>query len=237
MIRCIAIDDEPLALKQLVSYIERTSFLQLVAACESAIIAMDFIRNEQIDLMFLDIEMPDLNGMEFYKSVENLPQVIFTTAYSQYAIDGYKVDAIDYLLKPIDYPDFLRAADKARALSEMKKQTVEKVRSDEHFLFIKSEYKIIRIEFKNIEYIEGMNEYVRIHLTGAKPIMSLMTLKSLENMLPDDSFMRVHRSFIVNLKKITVVERNRILFGDNKYIPVSDQYKEEFNNYIEKYFL
>lgn len=237
MIRCIVIDDEPLALKQIESYIQKTPFLEVVASLESALFASEVLKNEQIDLMFVDINMPDLNGMDFVKTLVNPPKVIFTTAYAEYALDGFKVDAIDYLLKPICFTDFLKSANKAKAWFEAHTTGSVQVRNNEEFLFIKSDYRIVRINFMDINYIEAMNEYVKIHLTGSKPIMSLISMKQLEQQLPVDRFMRVHRSFIVNLSKITIIERNRIVFDGKVYIPVSEQYKEKFQDYVNKNFI
>lgn len=237
MIRCIVIDDEPLALKQIESYIQKTPFLEKVAILESALLASEIVKNEQVDLMFVDINMPDLNGMDFVKTLINPPKVIFTTAYAEYALDGFKVDAIDYLLKPICFTDFLKSANKAKAWFETHTTGSVQIKNDDEFLFLKSDYRIVRINFKEISYIEAMNEYVKIHLSGSKPIMSLISMKQLEQQLPTGRFMRVHRSFIVNLSKITVIERNRIVFDGKVYIPVSDQYKEKFQDYVNKNFV
>ncbi len=237
MIRCITIDDEPLALKQIASYIEKTPFLQLVSTCESAIEALEVLQNESVDLMFVDINMPDLNGLDLVKSLNNPPKVIFTTAYSEYAIDGFKVEALDYLLKPISYSDFLKSANKAKQWFNLVENTVEELKTDNEFLFIKSEYKIVRINYNDIKYIEGMREYVRIHLEGNKPIMSLLSIKLLEAQLPANKFMRVHRSYLVNLSKITTIERQRIIFDNDVYIPISEQYKNKFQDYLDNNFL
>lgn len=237
MIKCIAIDDEPLALKQIAKYIEKTPSLDLAGQFESAVQAIPFLQENEIDLMFLDINMPDLNGMDFIKSIKNPPRVIFTTAYSEYAIEGFKVDAIDYLLKPISYDDFLIAAEKAKQRITPETNKNVHIESNEKFLFIKSEYKIIRINLADIKYLESMREYVRIHLDAQKPIMTLMSMKKMEEYLSDKIFMRVHRSFIVNLDKITTIERNRIVFDKDTYIPVSEQYKTKFQDYLENNFL
>jgi DNA-binding LytR/AlgR family response regulator len=237
MIRCIAIDDEPLALKQIESYIDKTPFLEKVALCDSALQGMEVLQSNQIDLMFVDINMPDLSGMDFVKTLENPPKVIFTTAYSQYAVEGFKVDALDYLLKPISYPDFLKSANKAKSWFETHQMGSIKVSNDEQFLFIKSEYRIVRINFNDIKYVEAMSEYVKIHLTNSKPVMSLLSMKSLEAQLPPVRFMRVHRSYIVNLSKISIIERNRIVFEGSVYIPVSEQYKSKFQRWLDKNFL
>lgn len=237
MISCIAIDDEPLALKQIVAYIEKTPYLQLVEKFESAFQAIDFLQSNQVDLMFVDINMPDLNGMDFVKSLNHSPKVIFTTAYSEYAIEGFKVDAVDYLLKPIGYSDFLKASEKARERFFNDKKEDASIQNNEQFLFIKSEHKILRINFDTIKYIEGMRDYIRIHLEGQKPIMTLAAMKNIKEHLPDELFMQVHRSFIVNLKKITTIERNRIIFDNSVYIPVSEQYKKDFQEYLDNNFL
>ena len=237
MIRCIAIDDEPLALKQIAGYIEKTPFLELVGLCESALHALELLERTAIDLMFVDINMPDLSGIDFVKTLENPPFIVFVTAYSEYAIEGFRVDAIDYLLKPISYGDFLKSANKVKTWYDAMQKKPSEVTSNKEFLFIKSEYKILRINFDDIKYIEAMSEYIRIHLVNSKPVMTQLSMKSIEDQLPEDKFMRVHRSFIINLSKISVIERNRIIFDGTVYIPVSDQYKSRFQNYIDKNFL
>jgi DNA-binding LytR/AlgR family response regulator len=237
MIRCIAIDDEPLALLQIASYIKKTPYLELTGQFESALKAIEVLENVPVDLMFVDINMPDLSGMDFVKTIENPPKIVFVTASSEYALEGFRVDAIDYLLKPISYIDFLKSANKVKTWFDSHPQKSDEIRSNKDFLFIKSDYKLLRINFDDIKYIEGMSEYIRIHLTNAKPVMTLLSMKSVEDKLPSDRFMRVHRSYIVNLTKISVIERNRIIFDGNVYIPVSDQYKSNFQNYIDKNFL
>lgn len=237
MIRCIAIDDEPLALQKIGGYIDKTPFLEKIALFESAFEAIERIQQEDIDLMFVDINMPDLNGMDFVKSLTNAPRVIFTTAYSEYAIEGYKVDAVDYLLKPIDYSDFLKAVEKARKRLGSEEQKAAVVKSNDKFLFIKSEYKIVRINLSDILYVEGMREYLRIHIQNQPAVMALMSMKKMEEYLPGEQFMRVHRSFIVNLEKVTAIERKRIIFGKDEYIPVSDQYKDAFQKFLDDNFL
>ncbi|HAM97492.1 MAG TPA: DNA-binding response regulator [Marinilabiliales bacterium] len=238
LLRCLAIDDEPLALKQIANYIEKTPFLELVTTCESPLEALDVLNKEVIDLMFVDINMPDLNGLDFVKLLEKHPLVVFTTAHSEYAIEGFKVDALDYLLKPIGYADFVKAAHKAKHFFELEQTHVkEEIRSNQEYLFIKSEYKIVRINFSDIKYIEGMREYVRIFTENNKPVMSLMSMKSIEAMLPPSDFMRVHRSFIVNLNKVTTIERQRIIFDGKTYVPISEQYKDKFQAFIDKNFI
>jgi len=237
MIRCIAIDDEPLALRQIVGYIKKTPFLELTGQCESALKAIELLENSTVDLMFVDINMPDLSGMDFVKALDNPPKIVFVTAYSEYAVEGFRVDAIDYLLKPISYGDFLKSANKVKSLFETLIHKSDKVNSNNDFLFIKSEYKILRINFDDITYIEGMSEYIRIHLSNARPVMTLLSMKAVDEILPSDRFMRVHRSYIVNLSKISVIERNRIVFDGKVYIPVSEQYKSGFQKYIDNNFL
>jgi two-component system LytT family response regulator len=237
MISCIAIDDEPLALKQMVSYIEKTPFLELKKSFYSALRAMEYINENQVDLMFVDIQMPDFSGLDFAKMVGTKSKIIFTTAYREYALEGFQLDAVDYLLKPIGYDDFLKTAIKTQERYFSVTEDDITVNHTEKFLFIKSEYKIIRIELQNIKYIEGMSDYVRIHMIDKKPIMALMAMKKIVEYLPRESFMRVHRSFIVNLQQVSVIERNRIVFDSDVYIPISEQYKEEFQHFLDANFL
>jgi two-component system LytT family response regulator len=233
MIKCIAIDDEPLALKQIADYITKTPFLELSEQFESALQAITFLQENEIDLMFVDINMPDLSGMDFVKSLDNPPKVIFTTAYSEYAIEGFKVNAIDYLLKPISYSDFLKSANKTKSWFKLHNEQPEQIKSKDNFLFIKTEHKIVRIKIDDIEYIESMREYVRIHLINEKPVMTLVRLKNIGQSLPNDIFMRVHRSYIVNLNHIKTIERNRIVYDNNVRVPVSEQYSENFSNFVK----
>jgi two-component system LytT family response regulator len=236
-IKCLAIDDEPLALKQISSYIDKTPFLETAALCHSAFEAMEFLANNEVDLMFVDINMPDLNGMDFVKSLTQKPQIIFTTAYSEYAIEGFQVDALDYILKPISYTSFLKSANKANTWFEMNHKQSESIQTTPDSLFVKSEYKMVRIFLSEIKYIESSNEYIQIHLVNDEPVTTLIRLKVMEEQLPKDKFMRVHRSFIVNLDRVKVIERNRIVFDHNVYIPVGEQYKENFQAFVDKTFL
>ena len=237
MIRCIAIDDEPPALKQITGYIEKTPFLELAGTCESGLSAIEFLEKNPVDLMFVDINMPDLNGLDFVKSLEDPPLVVFITAYGEHALEGFRVNAVDYLLKPVSYSDFLKSANKVKKLFDLMEQKPAEINVNKDFLFIKSEYKILKINVGDIKYIEAMSEYIRIHLVNAKPVMTQVSMKSIEEKLPSDKFMRVHRSFIVNLTKISIIERNRIIFDGTVYIPISDQYKSKFQNYLDKNFL
>lgn len=233
-IRCLAIDDEPLALKQISSYIDNTPFLENTGLCQSAFEAMEYLTKHEIDLMFVDINMPDINGMDFVKSLANRPQVIFTTAYSEYAMEGFQVDAIDYILKPISYSSFLKSVTKAKSWFELNQKLSEAIPTPQECLFVKSEYKLIKILLSEIKYIESANEYIQIHMENEQPITTLIRLKSIEEQLPKDKFMRVHRSFIVNLDKIKVIDRNRIVFDQKVFIPIGEQYKDNFQAFIEK---
>ena len=236
-IKCIAIDDEPLALEQISSYIQKTPCLDCVALCQSAYEAMEYLANNDVELMFVDINMPDINGMDFVKSLKKCPQVIFTTAYSEYAIEGFQVDALDYILKPISYAGFLKAANKAKTWFDLNQKQPETIQTTQDCLFVKSEYKLVRIMLTDIKYIESANEYIQIHLINDTPVSTLIRLKSIEEQLPKDKFMRVHRSFIVNLDRVKVIERNRIVFENKVHIPIGDQYKDVFQAFIDKVFL
>ena len=229
-LKCVIIDDEPLALNLLENYVQRAPFLELAGKYSSAVQAMNELAGKQVDLMFLDIQMPELNGLEFSKMVSPATRIIFTTAFDQYAIDGYKVNALDYLLKPISYADFLQAANKALKWFELLQQPREEIQS----IFVKSDYKLVQIELKDILYIEGLKDYVKIYEENSpKPILSLMSMKAMEDLLPASRFMRVHRSFIVQKSKIRVIDRGRIVFG-KVYIPISDSYKQAFQEYLSK---
>lgn len=236
-IRCIAIDDEPLALNVLEGYIQQIPELELLEKFTNPIKALEFLAKQEVDLLFVDIQMPDLTGLELTALLKNKPVLILTTAYSEYAVEGFKADALDYLLKPIDFPDFERAVGKAKDWIYTKRSSTMNIQANQDFLFIRSEYKIIRINFEEIKYIQGMSEYVRIHLTTGKPIMSLISLKSVESQLPESKFMRVHKSFIVNLQKINIIERNEIVYDDGTVIPVGPQYKEAFQAFLDKNFM
>jgi DNA-binding LytR/AlgR family response regulator len=235
-IKCVIIDDEPLALDVIAGHIAKTPFLELTEKFTHPVKAFEYLSANRIELVFLDIQMPDLSGLDLVNKLEYQPAVIFTTAYNNYALEGFRADAIDYLLKPVDYPEFLKAAEKARIWIQAKDKIIN-MKTDKEFLFIKSEHKIIRIDLKTIKYIEGMSEYIRIHRENARPVMTLLSLKSLEEQLPEDQFMRVHKSYIVNLKKISEIEGNLIICGDGITIPVSKLYKERFQEFINKNFM
>lgn len=237
MIRAIAIDDEPLALKLVTGYIERTPFMQFVAGFDNPISALEYLNQNQVDAAFVDIQMPDLNGTDFVRMLQGDTKVVFTTAFEQYALEGFKLDVVDYLLKPFGYEEFLRAALKIRERLQPNQLPQIQVESNNQFLFLKSDYKVRRINFEEIRYVEGLKDYVKVFLKGQpKPLLSLVTLKQLETRLPTDRFMRIHRSFIVNLGQIELIERHRIVFGDT-YIPVGDQYKDGFQDWVDRNFV
>jgi len=237
VINTIAIDDEPLALELVSGYIEKTPGLKLAGKFDNPLDASEFIIDNNIDLIFLDIQMPDLSGIEFARTMEKGPKVIFTTAYEKYALEGYKLDVVDYLMKPFSYEEFLVAVNKVRKLLSLEQQAASSIEANNQFLFLNSDYKIRRINFNDILYIEGLKDYVKVFIqNNPKPVLSLTSLKLLETKLPTEKFMRVHRSFIVNLEKIDTIERSRIVFGKT-YIPVSDQYKDKFQEFLYKNFL
>lgn len=237
---CAIIDDEPLAISLLESYVNKTPFLCLAGKYNSAVNALPILSKEPVDLLLLDIQMPELSGMEFSRILEADTRIIFTTAFSQYALDSYKVNALDYLLKPISYPDFLKSANKALQWYELlRNNTAEppvvppvQGKSEIESIFVKTEYKLMQIELRKIQYIEGLKDYVKIFVEGEPhPILSLVSMKTMEDMLPANRFIRVHRSFIVQPEKIKVIERNRIVFG-KEYIPISDNYKQKFMEFL-----
>ena len=225
---CAIIDDEPLAISLLESYVNKTPFLRLAGKFSSALEALPVLSAQPVELLFLDIQMPELSGMEFSRILEADTRIIFTTAFEQYALDSYKVNALDYLLKPISYPDFLKAANKALQWYEHMQVPATEIES----IFIKTEYKQVQIELRKILYIEGLKDYVKIFIEDEPhPILSLMSMKSLEEILPTSRFIRVHRSFIVQPEKIKVIERNRIVFG-KEHIPISDSYKPRLVEFL-----
>ena len=234
-LNCIIIDDEPLAAQLLASYAERTPVINLVGTYNSAVAAIKDIKEKKIDLLFLDIQMPDLSGLEFATLIPKSTKIVFTTAFSQYAVDGYKVGALDYLLKPISYEDFIRVVDKAEKIfTEQERQVVY---DRDRFIYVKSEYKLLQIRLDDILFIEGLKDYVKIYLEGnQKYVMSLMNMKKMEENLPKPEFMRTHRSYIVHMTKVKLVDRFRIVFGSS-YIPISDSYKEEVQRFLDLHTL
>ena len=231
LISTIVIDDEPLAVQQLESYVTQTPFLRLVGAFNSAIDALEVINSQDIQLLFLDINMPQISGLEFAKNVHADTRIIFTTAYNQYALDGFKVNALDYLLKPISYSDFLRGANRARDWYQKEENHIEDHTSTDDSIFVKTGYRIERIRYEDLLYVENQKDYVKFFLQDrVEPISSLMNMQTLAEKLPSQ-FLRVHRSYIVNLSKVKIVERNTIVFGKT-YIPVSETYRSAFTEYM-----
>ncbi len=235
---CAIIDDEPLAVSLLESYVLKTPFLELMGTFNSALDAISTFSNQPVDVLYLDIQMPELNGIEFSRILKKDTRIIFTTAFSAYALDSYKVNALDYLLKPISYADFLKSANKALQWYELiRKPTAASdfASAEANSIFVKTEYKLVRIELSSILYIEGLKDYVKIYIENEPhPLLSLTSLKSMEEMLPENRFIRVHRSFIVQPQKIKIIERNRIVFGKT-YIPISDSYKQTFMDFLSKH--
>ena len=230
IINCAIIDDEPLAAGLLRSYALRTPFLNLIGTYGSALEAMKELRDNPAQLLFLDIQMPEISGIEFAKILPPETKIIFTTAFQQYAIESYKVSALDYLMKPISYDDFIKAANKALDWFSVSQRQL--IAQQDRFMFVKSEYKLIRINLDDILYIEGLKDYVRFYLEDGNKIMSLINMKKIEDYLPRPEFLRTHRSYIVHMPKTRLVDRLRIVFGD-VLIPISDSYKEDVQQYFD----
>lgn len=235
ILSCAIIDDEPLAADLLESYARKTPELHLVGAFESALTAMKVLRENPVDLLFLDIQMPELSGLEFAKILPKDTKIIFTTAFDRYAIEGYKVNAIDYLLKPISYETFVKSVNKAVEL--VIKENRQRVMAQDRFLYVKSEYKLMQIKLDDILYVEGLKDYIKIYLADdRKPIMSLMNMKKIDDYLPRPQFMRVHRSYIVNMQRVTMIDRGRMVIAEN-FLPVSESYKEIVQEFLDNHTL
>lgn len=226
MLKALAIDDEPLALIQLKMYISKVPFLELVAACKSAAEARPYL--DVADVMFVDINMPDLSGMDFVKGLQDPPLTVFTTAYSEYAVEGFKVDAVDYLLKPFSYETFLHSCERVKERHEQR--DAAKILSESgEALFFKADYKDVRVELSKISWIESMSEYIKIHLEGdAAPLMVLYSLKKLMNELPSSRFVRIHRSYIVSIPNIVRASGSTVELSDGTQLPVGDIYRKSF---------
>ena len=261
LIRCLAIDDEPLALQQIAAYIGKVPFLELAAQCQSALEARQFLEHDTVDAIFCDINMPDLNGMDFVKSLVVPPLIVFTTAYAEYAVEGFRVNAVDYLLKPFGMQDFQRAAMRLKERIQTLSQPLPMREGSGYtqdgasvaslstplphreglgeglYFFLKTDYRIVKVSIADIRYVEAMSEYLKVYLDSeAKPIVTLLSMKKMEERLPD-SFMRIHRSYIVNLTKIQEVNKNRIIMDKDTYLPIGDSYREAFQAYLETKFL
>ncbi|WKN42820.1 LytR/AlgR family response regulator transcription factor [Tunicatimonas pelagia] len=222
MIKCIAIDDEPLALDLVEDFVAKVPFLSLEKSFSNALDALPLLNSEKIDLIFLDIQMPQITGLQFIKSLEQPPKVVFTTAYAQHAVEGFNVDAVDYLLKPFTFERFLKAANKAQQALTSEQQSTA---SGEDYIFVKSGYDMVKVRFADIQYIEGLKDYVKIHTTQ-KTIIALLTMKSLESSLPT-GFLRVHRSYIINFDHLESVGRRNLIVAKHD-IPLGDMYREQF---------
>jgi two-component system, LytTR family, response regulator len=237
-IKCIAIDDEPLALEIIKDYSGKVPFLDLVKTFDNALESMDYLKNNKADLLFLDIQMEELTGIQLLKVLNPKPNVIFTTAYDSFAIQGFELDAVDYLLKPISFERFLKAVNKVyeklnvEQLIENKSKEVTIYTPGDDYFFVKTEFRLEKVKFSDILYIEGMGDYLRI-VTPGKRLMTLQNFKKMEEMLPANKFYRVHKSYIVSLDKIENIERNRIKISD-KIIPISDTYKKPFFDFLDK---
>lgn len=235
-IRCIAIDDEPMALEKLKAYINKIPFLELVSLCESPFEAMRIMAEQPVDAIFIDINMPDINGMDFISSLANPPMVVFTTAYAEYAVESYRLSAVDYLLKPFDFNDFNRAAGKLLSHRRRQFTTGNNNVSDSDTLYVKVDYKYVNIRIADIMYIKGMNEYVQIYMEERKRLVVHITMKQIKERLPD-YFLQVHRSYIVNMKMVKEIERQRIVMDEDTRIAVSDGYKTDFMQYLRTHSL
>lgn len=232
IIKCAIVDDEPLAVELLASYVKKIPFLELCGKYNNATDALHGIGEAPVDLLFLDIQMPELNGLELSRMVPEDTRIVFTTAFDQYAVDGFRANALDYLLKPISYADFMEACNKALQWFQLVHQSENKPDDEVKSIFVKSEYKLLQINLDSIRYVEGLKDYVKIYTDDSPhPILSLMNMKAMEQMLPASRFIRVHRSFIVSKEKIREIDRNRIVFGD-VYIPIGDSYKQAFNDFL-----
>lgn len=240
MIRVLAVDDEPLALRQLEMYIAKVPFLELVAACHSALEARRVLDETSVDAMFLDINMPDISGMEFVRTLAQPPLVVFTTAYSQYAVEGFRVNAVDYLLKPFSLAEFVAAAERLRGRLAAQPQPqpagdAVALQPQDDAIFFRSDYRTVRVRIADIRCIEGMSEYVKVYYDGAPtPLIVLIRLKQLQEKLPADRFLRVHRSYIINLARIREAGRADITLDDGTVIPVGDLYRQTFRDYLAR---
>lgn len=240
-IKCITVDDEPLALKMISAFVSQTPFLELSAQFDNAIDALHYLQSQKVDLLLLDIQMADLTGMELAKilsadSSKHKPFIIFTTAYSEFALEGYRVDAVDYLLKPFDYKDFLSAATRVRNRMEKEVTSEENLAAEvPSFIFVKVDSQIVRVEINDILYIEGYKDYVKIHLTGnSSPLLSLMSLKNLEEKLSGSGFLRIHRSYIISFARVDALLKNSVRIG-KKTIPVGTTYSKVYTQFIDQW--
>lgn len=246
MIRVLAIDDEPLALQQLAAYIKKMPFFELCGQCMSALQARDLMEREVIDAIFCDINMPDLSGMDFVRQLVAPPLIVFTTAYAEYAIEGFRVNAVDYLLKPFGLQDFQRAALKVKEQYDLRHAAevapaafapVERQDKADDSIFVKTDSRTLRISISDIRYVEAMSEYLKLHLESQpRPVITYLSMKKMEEFLPP-TFMRIHRSYIVNLDRVVEVNKNRVIMGPDEYLPLGDSYRDSFNDYLNSHTL
>lgn len=232
-INCLVVDDEPMALSLMEDFVAKIPFLELKGKCSNGFEVLKKLHTEKIDLLFLDIQMPELNGIELSRTISKDTRVIFTTAFDQYAIEGFKVDALDYLLKPYNFEEFYTAAQKAKEwFSLVNNARKNETKEEPVYIFIRAEYKQLKVMLDDILYIEGLKDYVKVWLSNeSKPILTHTSLKKLEEELPESKFMRVHRSYIIALNKIQSIERSQAVIN-NQYIPIADQFKEQFQNFV-----
>lgn len=237
-IRCMAVDDEPLALQQLAYYIGKVPFFELAACCQSAMDAMRQLDVASVDVLFVDINMPDLNGLDFVRSLDNAPMVVFTTAYQEYAVEGYRVNAIDYLLKPFGMADILRVAEKVKRQYTLEHSVCLSPIDEYDAMFLRAEYKVVRILVQDIVCVEGYGEYLRITLNGRdKPLVVYLSMKKMEERLAGRNFMRIHKSYIINLRHIAEINKNRVVLDTDADIPIGDSYRDKLQNYVSMKFL
>jgi DNA-binding LytR/AlgR family response regulator len=225
MMRCIAVDDEKLVLDLLVDNIKQVPYVHLVKACRNAIEAIEVLQKEKIDLIFLDIQMPKLSGLQLIQTLPQPPMIILITAYEQYALEGYNLNVVDYLLKPVSLERFLKACNKAKELFDLRNKKINVQEESPDYIFVNVEYTLVKILFSDILYVEGLKDYIRIHLSSSsKPVLTKMSMKTMEEKLPVDKFIRIHKSYIVAVDKISVIKRDLVNI-DQHEIPVSDFYK------------
>jgi DNA-binding LytR/AlgR family response regulator len=229
-LKCVAIDDEPLALELVKNYVAKFPELELLQTFDDAISGAEFIRNIPVDVLFIDINMPDITGLDLVRSLEKKPIIIFTTAHKKFAVDGFDLDAVDYLLKPISFERFSKAVTKAMEYARYKSKDD---RASE-YLFVYSEYRLIKIPLVDIEYIESLEDYIKIHLLNAKPILTLMPLKKVLEKLPPEKFKRIHRSYIVSVDKVNSVLNRKVRLSSSTELPVSDSYSDFINEWKKK---
>lgn len=231
-LNCLVVDDEPLARNLLSDYVKKVPHLHLVGTAENALAAMKFLRENSIDLVFLDIQMPELTGINMLKSLQVRPKVIFTTAYSEYALESYELDVVDYLLKPITFERFLKATEKVSQRTSGIEVNTNEIPADPAFVFVKDGTKLVKVMYRDILYVEGLKDYVTVHTVGQK-IVSLQRLKTLEEQLPPNQFIRIHNSYIVSLNAIHSIHKNEVQIGSVR-LPISDSYKKSFKEWVDK---